>query len=291
MNKFPILNINQFHFDTKNEGFYANILSEHLLVHDATISAPHKHNFYLVVLFTQGSGIHEVDFNTYPVKKGAMFLINPGQTHYWKFFEKTEGYIFFHSKEYYDFHFPNKSINNYPFYYSTMNPSALFLNHTDVLRYILVFKDIIKENESNGLFNTQKIALLIDLLYIETTRLYLESETFEVIKSEKMVARFNELELLIEDNYLREKKPDFYADSLSVTVKHLNKIVNSTIGKSTSELIQERIILETKRMLVHGKFTIQEIALELGYDDPSYFSRLFKKKCQVSPKEFMKNYT
>jgi AraC-like DNA-binding protein len=243
-----------------------------------------------VVLFTQGSGIHEVDFNSYPIQKGALFLINPGQTHSWKFFDKVEGYIFFHSKAYYDFHFSNKNINNYPFYYSALNPPALFLNHNEVLNYITVFRDIIKENDSEEPFSIQKLALLIDLLYINTTRLYLESEGFEIVKNEKEVSRFNALELLIENNYRSEKKPEFYASKLSVSIKHLNKIVKTTIGKSTSELIQERIILETKRMLVHGRYTIQEIAFELGFEDPSYFARFFKKKCKISPSDFVKSY-
>ena len=142
MGQLPVLSINQFQFSETQEDLYVNILSEHLVVHDATISAPHKHDFYLVVLFTQGNGIHEVDFNSYPIEKGALFLINPGQTHYWKFFDKVEGYIFFHSKEYYDFHFPNRNINNYPFYYSTLNPCALYLEHPEVLRYILMFKEV-----------------------------------------------------------------------------------------------------------------------------------------------------
>jgi AraC family transcriptional activator of pobA len=290
VNKLPILNIDQFQNNKGEEELYANILSDHLIVHDATISAPHKHDFYLTVLFTQGSGVHEVDFNSYPIKKGALFLINPGQTHYWNFFEKVEGYIFFHSKEYYDFHFPNKSINKYPFYYSVFNPSVLFLDHNQVLNYILVFKDIIKEKDSWDTMAVQKIALLIDLLYINTTRIYLENEGFESVTNEKRVVTFNKLEGLVESNYLIEKKPEYYAVQLNVSIKHLNKIVKNTIGKTTSEFIQERIILEAKRMLANGKYTSQDVAFELGFDDPSYFSRFFKKKCNVSPIEFANIY-
>ena len=85
MEKLPILSINQFRIEKGKEDRYANILSHHLITHDAEINKPHKHDFYLVVLFTEGTGVHEVDFNTYPIKKGALFLIKPGQTHFWKF--------------------------------------------------------------------------------------------------------------------------------------------------------------------------------------------------------------
>jgi len=290
MNKLPVLNINQFKIEKGKEDLYASILSEHLLVHDSAINKPHKHDFYLTVLFTEGAGVHEIDFKTYPVNEGALFLIKPGQTHYWKFTEKAEGYIFFHSKSFYDFHFPNKQIDNYPFFYSRFNASALYLNKINVASFITLFKKISEENTGNKLFSIQKMSLLIDSLYIDASRLFIAVTDVKIEINKKRVTHFNELERLIDANYLVEKRPDFYAKQINVSIKHLNKIVNATVGKSTSELVQERIILEAKRLLVYGKLTSQEIAFSLGYDDPSYFSRIFKKKCGVSPSEFAKQY-
>jgi AraC-like DNA-binding protein len=288
MNKLPVLNINQFKIEKGKEDLYASILSEHLVVHDTAINKPHKHDFYLTVLFTEGEGIHEIDFKTYPIKEGALFLIKPGQTHFWKFSEKAEGYIFFHSKSFYDFHFPNKKIDNYPFFYSRFNASALYLNKNNTVSFIVLFKKIIEENIEQKLFGIQKMSLLIDSLYIDATRLFIATTDIEI--SKKRITHFNELERLIDANYLLEKRPDFYAKKINVSIKHLNKIVNTTVGKSTSELVQERVILEAKRLLVYGRLTSQEIAFVLGFDDPSYFSRIFKKKCGVSPSEFAKQY-
>jgi len=290
MNKLPVLNINQFKIEKGKEDLYASILSEHLLIHDSAINKPHKHDFYLTVLFTEGAGVHEIDFKTYPVNEGALFLIKPGQTHYWKFTEKAEGYIFFHSKSFYDFHFPNKQIDNYPFFYSRFNASALYLNKINVASFVTLFIKISEENTGNKLFSIQKMSLLIDSLYIDASRLFIAVTDVKIEINKKRVTHFNELERLIDANYLVEKRPDFYAKQINVSIKHLNKIVNATVGKSTSELVQERIILEAKRLLVYGKLTSQEIAFSLGYDDPSYFSRIFKKKCGVSPSEFAKQY-
>ena len=62
------------------------------------------------------------------------------------------------------------------------------------------------------------------------------------------------------------------------------------IGKSTSDLIIERVLLEAKRLLIHSENNFAEIALLLGYEDYSYFSRLFKNKCGESPSNFRKRY-
>jgi len=96
--------------------------------------------------------------------------------------------------------------------------------------------------------------------------------------------------VLIEERFVIDKSPSNYAGALHVSTKHLNKIVFNTLKISTSDLIHQRVLLEAKRLLTHGDLSIQEIAFQLGYNDPSYFTRLFKKKVGVTPSDFMKRY-
>lgn len=70
----PILDITQFHDTGSVENFYANDFATHLLNNRDIISHPHKHNFYLSVLFIEGTGVHEIDFESYPIKPGSVFL-------------------------------------------------------------------------------------------------------------------------------------------------------------------------------------------------------------------------
>jgi len=290
MSFLPILNIKQFEFKVNEGDFYANDFSSHLEKHHASITKPHKHDFYLIVLFTDGAGVHEVDFNSYPIKRGALFLMNPGQTHHWEFSEKAKGYIFFHSKEFYNLSFPNKNIDDYPFFYTSYNLPLLKLKEKEIDLFIGFFKLILEEFTSNEFMWHQKLALTVDLLYIETTRLYIKNEQNDIHKIEKGVTWFRKLEQLIDQHFLTMKKASDYANELNVSTKHLNKVVVNTVGKTTTDLIHQRILLEAKRLLTHGELTVQEIAFELGYDDTSYFSRLFKNKCGVSPSTFSKKY-
>jgi AraC family transcriptional activator of pobA len=68
-----------------------------------------------------------------------------------------------------------------------------------------------------------------------------------------------------------------YAQSLNISTPYLNECVKNTTGFSVSHHIQERIILEAKRLLYHSNKSVKEIATELGYDDYPYFSRLFSQ--------------
>lgn len=290
MSGLPVLNIKQFDFKANDGNFYANDFAEHLRTYHASITKPHKHDFYLIVLFTEGKGIHEVDFNSYTIERGALFLLTPGQTHHWEFTERAEGYIFFHSAEFYRLLFPNKNIDDYPAFYSAYNSPLLLLNEDAITSYEERFHMVHQEYKNDGLMKYRKLGLLVDLLYIDIARLYAKDNNSNDRFIEKKMEWFIKLEHLIDKEFKSKKSPSDYADSLNISVKHLNKIVMQTIGKTTSDLIHQRIILEAKRMLTHGKFTVQEIAFKLGYDDVSYFSRFFKKKCGMSPTDFSKSY-
>ncbi|MBB5636811.1 methylphosphotriester-DNA--protein-cysteine methyltransferase [Pedobacter cryoconitis] len=91
--------------------------------------------------------------------------------------------------------------------------------------------------------------------------------------------------------FLQEKGTtpiDVDFQKLNISTHYLNECVKNTTGQSISSHIQQRIILEAKRLLYHSDKSIKEIAAELGYDDYPYFSRLFTKVAGMSPKVFKK---
>ena len=82
MEMISILDITQFELDKSQKDFFVNKLPVHIFENQSKITKPHKHNSYLTILFTKGSGRHEIDFNSYEIKPGAVFLLAPGQTHH-----------------------------------------------------------------------------------------------------------------------------------------------------------------------------------------------------------------
>jgi len=289
MKTFPILNINDFYFEGKTNEFYVNQFSTHLTKFHNSITKPHKHDFYLSVLFTKGSGTHTIDFNTYDIKPGALFFMSPGQTHNWKLSDDIEGFIFFHTKSFYNLLFPNKRLDEYPTFYLRDNLKHIQLELEERAIYENYFSTILKEYRASNLSKYRKIGLLLDLIYIDSNRLKIETP-FNSDKTNRQMLYYKNLQQLIDTHYVTLKKPKDYADKLNITVKHLNKIVKTLLNKSTSELINERIILEAKRLISHGELTIKEIAFQLDYEDYSYFSRFFKKNTGLTPFEFSNQF-
>ncbi|SIP91961.1 AraC family transcriptional regulator [Maribacter ulvicola] len=289
--KIPALNIHQFLENKPLDSLYVNSFSTHIALNQSLINRPHSHNFYLCVLFTKGSGTHEIDFNSYTIEPGIVFFLKPGQTHSWKFdSSQPEGFIFFHSQEFYELKFLDHALNSFPFYYSNQNPPFLKLSEEKLSAISFHFIELFKEYQESNFLREAKITNLINCIYIELTRVYTADTTIEKFGSSSYSKILEHLEKLVNTHFYTEKLPNFYADKLSITTKHLNRVVRKTINKTTSTLISERIILEAKRLIVHSDDNLAGIANTLEFSDYAYFSKFFKSNTGMTPMEFRKMY-
>lgn len=290
MSKVRILNIREFDGNEKLVDFYCKDLPTHLQEHSRNITAPHKHDFFLTVLFTRGSGIHEVDFEKHNVASGSVFMLNPGQTHHWELSDDIDGIIFFHSQEFFEVSFTDHSIYDFPFFQSIRHSSELRLSTIEQKEMAESFGSVLKEYRNRDTWSRKKIVSLLAGIYIDLSRSYLNNADDMHVKMGMQSGYVRDLEKFIEQNFKTEKSPSVYADMLHITIRHLNRLTQEALGKSTTQLITERVILEAKRLLVYDSSSLAEISFSLGYEDYAYFSRLFKKWTSWTPSEFGKLY-
>jgi AraC-like DNA-binding protein len=217
-------------------------------------------------------------------------MLSPGQTHYWELSNDIKGIILFHSKEFFDVSFTHHSIYNFPFFYSVHNSSALFLSHTQQEHFQTLFSQILKENESQKMLSRQKIVSLLNCLYIDLSRIYINTQNETILRPGKYAEHLRALEELIETHYKTLKSASDYANMLNITMRHLNRLTQQALNKSTTQLITERVILEAKRLIAYDSSSMTKIAYDLGYNDYTYFSRLFKKWTGQTPSEFSESY-
>ena len=282
MKKYPIYNIQRFNCHSVNSDLYINTFKNHLIDH-SFVEEPHRHSSYVLVFFTKGSGTHEVDFDVFSIQPGSMFFLQPGQMHHWNLSDDVNGFVIFYSQEMYNLYFGQKTIADYPFYSSVDNKPEMVFDASELKAILPYFESLIIETQSNQLLKQDKIMNLLDIIHIEIARKYSETHLHEAHSYNVKIKNF---EVLLENNFKTEKAPFFYASQLNITLKHLNRICNEMLQKTTTEVITARIILEAKRMLMDKKFTVNEIATELGFDDYSYFTRLFKKHTGMTPTDF-----
>lgn len=290
MEMISILDIKQFELNKSQKDFFINQIPAHIFENQSKITKPHKHNSYLTILFTRGSGRHEIDFNSYEIKPGTIFLLAPGQTHHWELSEDIDGFIFSHTANFYDLHYSHNRVHEFPFFYSIQNTPCLTLKKEKLVEIELLFEKLFEEYLSPEAFQQQMILSYMDIIYVELSRLYLAENSQKIIRANTYSEKFQQFETLLEKNYILEKSPSQYADWMNISPKHLNRITKTVIDKTASEVITDRIILEAKRRVLHTKNNFSEIASSLGYEDYAYFSKLFKKASGLAPTEFLKIY-
>lgn len=144
--------------------------------------------------------------------------------------------------------------------------------------------ELLLEEYQRGNPNKQVLMANLYLLLLEILRIAgCESEKEA---SHYHLQQYQQLIQLVEESVYKQYGMEWYAEQLHLSVAQLNRIVGKFNQTTTTKFIQNRKMLEAKRLLSTTKFTIQEIALTLGFEDTSYFSRIFKKKEGLSPQEF-----
>ncbi|PRY03958.1 AraC family transcriptional regulator [Pontibacter ummariensis] len=281
----PIYQIQDFNARAQKEQyFYCSSFSSHLQEH-LFIREPHKHDFYILLFVTQGTGTHTIDFEEYEVKPGTVFFMIPGQVHSWKLSNDADGFVIFLTQEFYAREHPHRKLFDFPFFNALLYKPVLILAREDESRLMRSLHLLMQEHQDQKLMKDEMLSRYLDVLLIELARIYQAQENkIEVLGTAH--ALLQHLERLIDLHYKEHAPVGFYADRLHVTSKHLNETCKRSLGKTTIELIQHRTLLEAKRLLVHSELTASQIATALGYFDNTYFFRFFKKHTGYTPEQF-----
>ena len=253
-------------------------------------SHPHRHNYFEVLFFNGSGGSHEIDFQSYPIEKNSIHFVSPGQVHLLRRDPKVTGYVLSFTDDFFlDRAASSMFIETLPFFINPSSTPIVRLEDTENVSEINdIIKRIQKEYASEHSDKIQVIASWMSLFLISCRRLYLN----QVPSGEKHGVKnetTRKFRKVVEEKFAENKSVSEYAALLNITPGHLNDTMQKELGKTASELIHERIILEAKRLLYHSEKSIKEIAAALNYDDPSYFTKFFKTNTDFTPDQFRKS--
>lgn len=235
----------------------------------------HRHDCHSFFLLEKGNVSIEIDFETHNIKAPAVIYMHPNQVHLILAFK-------------------NVTVTSLAMANEHLNPDYLKLLESITPAKPLAF------NKATYSIITETAALCIKLYERKQSKLYhavlkdscnalvalIVSQYVEQTKPADKLSRFEIVSKAfyeaLERSYTTDKRPAAYAQRLHVSVPYLNECVKNTTGHPVSHHIQQRVILEAKRLLHYSDKSVKEIAAELGYDDYPYFSRLFTKVTGMS---------
>ena len=281
----PVYDIQNFKA-YKNDGILVSRFGYYAKQYQHLHSA-HRHSFYHLVFFTEGTGKQQIDFKKFDVKPGLIYFMTPGQVHSWVFETEPEGYIINFSNDYLSsFLLKPDYLEKFRFFNGQPDHQVFELPINVQQKAISIFEDILKEGQGEQILDDDLVRTLLINLFIEVSR---STNSIQNQSSNSYNhTLLKSFQHLIENNYAQLRLPKQYAALLYITPNHLNALCNDFLGVSAGNLIRERVILEAKRLLINLDLMVSEIAEKLHFDDQSYFIKFFKKQEGITPEKFRK---
>ena len=247
----------------------------------------HRHEYYEIIWLKKGKGVHTIDMVNYPYAGSVVFLLSPGQMHQIQPREKAEGYLvkflpslFAGADDLHDYLHGDCLFDNIQ---ARPIVSVTAAAHAQ-------FDDILKKMEAE--FNADEVdkerVLLayLKILITHIDRLKKKNCAHETVARDMGLRLFQEYKAAIEKHFRQEHSVQAYAKMLFTEVRTLNAHAKKHLGKTAGEVLTGRIFLEARRELYYNTKSVKEIGYGLGFEDPAYFTRFFKRHAGVSPAEY-----
>ena len=257
-----------------------------LKTHHARPREPHRNDYQAIIWIDTGRGTHLIDDQLYDVEPNTFMLVTKDQMHAFNPKSGTLGCSIRFSDSFTDSATYHSTCKYSLFNNLTVN-SVLKVNETEKPAFEMLVLQLLNEYEKEdelGKFGI--IQHLLEALILKLDQLKKKQFTGQYNTNNSTYLIFQRFNLELETYFKTYHDISSYAERLNISHRKLSDVLKLFVGKSTLEVIQERIITEAKRALMYSGQTIQEIAFELGFEDPFYFSKVFKKVTGQAPKAF-----
>lgn len=248
---------------------------------DPSHLSPHYHDFYQVSLLTGNCRLMH-DFRETEASGNTLFFLSPGQVHTMRPDDDIQGTIISFTREFADH--PSGMLLDLPIFHPSDAAPWLKLDAGQAVIVRGLFESIQSEFDSGLPHAEEAMKSLLTLLLVKSSRWKGgENSNSRSGRSGMLIRRFQQE---VELRFLDWQTLAPYARLLGVTANYLNDVVKDETGISAGEHIRSRRLLDAKRLLLHSELSVSEIGYRLGFKDPSYFSRFFRRYEKVTPMSF-----
>jgi AraC family transcriptional regulator, transcriptional activator of pobA len=245
---------------------------------------PHKHSFYQLIWFKK-SGRHYVDYEMREHGENVVFFINPNQIHHFCPDSDNEG-VLFHYNEYFMGQFNDNLIKRFSYtIFNEIGETFITLSDKDLGRFNTISTLIQDEILANDKLVKEQVFAFFSSLLFSIERIKQKETPLDIEKSLDFRLAFD-FKKLVYDHIDAFWNLEQFCDKLHTNSKKLTFAVKLYLHDTPANVIQQIKILEAKRKLSNKNVPIQAIAYDLGFDQPTYFTKYFKKAVGLTPKEF-----
>ncbi|WP_281232022.1 helix-turn-helix domain-containing protein [Flavobacterium gelatinilyticum] len=246
---------------------------------------PSKHSCHTLIFVSSGAHVMKCGYEEYQTTANEIVMVPAGQVFSIENIQSVHtGFICqFHPDILIGKYGNREMLNDFDFLKISGNPKVT-LDLGDVQSVVRILQRLEKEYSETSTANLNIVQSYLIALFYEMNKNSVKTSK-SISASEVITNKFKEL---IHQHIKTQHQVNYYASLLNVTPNHLNKCVKNVTGKSAVKWIDENILLEAKYLLFQTTLSVSEIAIQVGHEDQSYFSRFFKKHTGISPIQYRK---
>ncbi len=243
--------------------------------------------YYKVFWIADGGGTYQIDFNEFEIKDSGIFCLSPGQIFSVQSEKAKKAYQITFNKDFYCVETHGKEIAcNGVLFNNVHRASVVSVESVDQGAFQNLIDQMIQELKAKGNAHKDMLETYLRMFLIKTLRLVDTQRPDQEVANSNLDKTAETFITLVEKHFREEHTVTGYAEKLFISPKSLSKRLNTQGYATPLKIIKDRLILEAKRQLKFTNKTVKEIAFELGFDDPAYFSRLFSKGTGSSPSQY-----
>ncbi|WP_343537367.1 helix-turn-helix domain-containing protein [Sphingobacterium thalpophilum] len=253
---------------------------------DSINSGDYK-QYIKVLLLSKGAEL-QVDLAEYCVKQPSLFFVSSNQHLHIKKLGKEEGHFIFYNRDFYCIQIHDEEVACNGLLFSNIyNMPIVELDNSEIPFFDYIFRQMTDEFGLNDTSLEEMLRTYLKQLFIKSVRLWkIQNLGKELTEQNSDLEFFRKFTLLVDEHYKEKHHVADYAELLFMAPKTISHKFKRLNLPQPNDVIKNRILLEAKRLLVHTNLTAKEVAYELGYEDPAYFSRLFMQKSGETPSAF-----
>lgn len=244
----------------------------------------HRHTFYEIIWIEAGESRQVIDYKGYEIRADSLFFISPGQLHYFEEWKPVKGGAIMFTADFFllnhnnaDTLFELSFLDNF-YANACIQPdpkSYLDIKHTiDLLA-----------TEHRRVDSSLPICQSLLHILLQQVQRSIDTQSERPV-SKKYLITYKNFKKLLDADFADNHTAGAYAARLNITQHQLNYVTKRVTGKTATDVIRARSMLEAKRLLTFTDYTVSEVAAQLNYFDGSYFAKLFKAEAGMAPTAF-----
>jgi len=251
------------------------------------IESPHRITYYQLAVISEGEGIVWADSERCEIKPMTMIAAPKGKVMCGETGRGIKGYMLLFTEDFINRNREDiERIKSLGLFNALSKSPLVPIKENEYVEIISYLKKIEREIElREDPISREIIFTLLKTVVLNAERIYLKHNFAEAVSTNGS-GYILQFQKELEEAFNNSRTVNYYANQLGITPRKLNQATVASCGVSAKQMIEDRVLLETKRLLTHTQMTIKEIGHSMGFNDPTNFNKFFKRYVKQTPLEF-----